>query len=143
MYLLILIYFRPENITRSRCDQSLLFGSRNCQDRKNTESFPGQDVIPKHNFTEEFRATNNELIPGQDQGTTVKSHQNLSLKIVAMFFIVLSVVFFGIVTIIFIRRRRTLCNVTRSNERNDHTSSETPTENNELIEIKVVKRSNS
>lgn len=90
MYLLLLLYFRAANITRSRCDQTLLFGSRDCQDQENTELFPGQDVIPKHNFTEEIRATNNELIPGQDQGSTVKSNQNSSLKIVAMFFIVIS-----------------------------------------------------
>lgn len=113
MYSLICLYFRPENITRSRCDQTLLFGSRECQDRENTELFPGQDVVPKHNFTEDIRETNNELIPEQDQESTVKNHQKSSLKIVAMLFIVLSVVFFGIGTLI--KRRRTLCNVTRSN----------------------------
>lgn len=136
---MILLYFRPENITRSRCDQTLLFGSQGCQDREHTESFPGQDVIRKHNFTEEIRETNNELIPGEDQESNVKNPQNSSLKIVALLFIVLSVVFLGIGTIIFIKRRRTLCNETRSNERNDQISSRTSTERHELIEIKVVK----
>lgn len=66
MYLLICLYFRSENITRSRCDQTLLFGSRECQYPENTELFPAQDVVPKHNFTEDIRETNNEFIPEQD-----------------------------------------------------------------------------
>lgn len=131
VYLLILLYFRSDNLTRSLCDQTLLFGSRDCQDRENTES--------TQNFTEENKTTNIGLIPGKDYGITIVSHQNSSLKIVAILFIVLSVVFCSIFAVILIRRHRTSLNVTRSNKRKDKKISETPKEYHKLINIKVLK----
>lgn len=131
VYLLILLYFRSDNLTRSLCDQTLLFGSRDCQDRENTES--------TQNFTEENKTTNIGLIPGKDYGITIVSHQNSSQKIVAILFIVLSVVFCSIFAVILIRRHRTLLNVTRSNKRKDKKISETPKEYHKLINIKVLK----